>query len=199
MNWDNAVRALGGNPLPTDLEKRYKEAHRKYHNYIHAQQVVRDAVALTSGRDRALVALAAWAHDVVYDSRPGDDERASAEWARQHLTAAGLADPDIARVEGLILATTDHKAPPNDHLANALLDADLAILGTPSDAYEKYRAAVRAEYAHVPDAAWRTGRAAVLRSLLVKDPLYRTPVARARWTSQAHRNLRRELTSLDLG
>ena len=30
----------------------------------------------------ALVALAACAHDVVYDGRPGADERASAEWAR---------------------------------------------------------------------------------------------------------------------
>jgi predicted metal-dependent HD superfamily phosphohydrolase len=196
MNWDDAVRTLGGAPQPTDLDQRYAEPHRRYHDTTHVQQVVRDAVALTSGRDRALVALAAWAHDVVYDGRPGEDERASAAWARRHLTAAGLADADVTRVEGLVLATLDHTAPPGDHLADALLDADLAILGAEPAAYERYQTAVRAEYAHVPDDQWRTGRAAVLRSLLAKDPLYRTAEARDRWADRAHRNLREELAAL---
>lgn len=196
MSWTEAVLALGGKPQPTNLENRYEEAHRKYHNFIHAQQVVRDAVALTSGRDRALVALAAWAHDVVYNGHPGDDERASAAWARDHLTDAGLPEADIARVEGLVLATLDHTAPPDDHVANALLDADLAILSSSPATYEEYRLAVRAEYAHVTDDDWRMGRAAVLRSLLAKDPLYRTPEAHTRWTAQAHHNLRGELETL---
>lgn len=196
MTWNEAVQALGGKPQPTDLRRRYEEAHRKYHNYIHAQQVARDAVALTSGRDRALVALAAWAHDVVYNGHPGDDERASAAWAREHLTNAGLPEADIARVEGLVLATLDHEAPPDDHAANALLDADLAILASLPAKYEEYRLAVRTEYAHVPEADWRVGRAAVLRSLLAKDPLYRTPEAQTRWTARAHQNLHSELETL---
>ena len=188
---------LGGVPRPNDLMARYAEAHRRYHDTAHVRQVVRDAVALTSGRDRALVALAAWAHDVVYDGRPGDDERASAAWAREELTAAGLADADVARVEGLVLATLDHTPPPGDHLAEALLDADLAILGADPADYERYRLAVRAEYAHVPDDAWRVGRAAVLRSLLDKEPLYRTRAARERWAARARHNLREELALWD--
>ncbi|HEX6356497.1 hypothetical protein [Actinophytocola sp.] len=196
MNWDDAVRALGGDPRPTDLGTRYAEPHRRYHDTAHVRQVVRDAVALTAGRDRAIVALAAWAHDVVYDGRPGDDERASAAWARRHLTAAGLQPADIDRIEGLVLATLDHTAPPGDHLAEALLDADLAILSAAPPAYERYRTAVRAEYAHVDDDQWRTGRATVLRSLLAKDPLYRTATARDQWTTQAHHNLRTELATL---
>lgn len=189
MNWDEAVLALGGTPAPTDLERRYAEPHRKYHNLTHVRQVVRDAVALSEGRDRALVALAAWAHDVIYDGRPGDDERASAAWARTNLTRVRLAEADIARVEGLVLATLDHTAPPGDRAAQALLDADLAILAAGPEDYERYRQAVRAEYAHVPDDAWRTGRAAVLRSLLAKDPLYllahhREPAARRNLTAE---------------
>jgi predicted metal-dependent HD superfamily phosphohydrolase len=196
MDWDDAVRALGGEPRPTDLHARYAEPHRRYHGTAHVRQVVRDATAMTSGRDRALVALAAWAHDVVHDGTPGDDERASAAWARRHLTAAGLAEADVARVEGLVLATLEHTAPPGDHLADALLDADLAILGAEPAAYKWDRAAVRAEYAHVPDDRWRTGRAAVLRALLAKEPLYRTPAARERWTARARHNLRAELGRL---
>lgn len=194
MNWDEAVRVLGGTPVPTELADRYAEPHRKYHNLTHVRQVVRDAVALTEGRDRALVALAAWAHDVVYDGRPGEDERASAAWARTNLTAVRLAEKDVARVEGLVLATADHTAPPGDRVAQALLDADLAILAAAPEAYERYRQAVRAEYAHVTDDQWRTGRAAVLRSLLAKEPLY--PLAH-HWESAARRNLAAELATLE--
>ena len=199
MHWNDAIRARGGVPKPTDLEARYAEPHRHYHNFIHAQQVATDATALTPpGRDRALVALAAWSHDVIYDAHPGDDERASAAWARHHLGEAGLPEEDVARVVGLVLATQTHTPPPGDRLAEALLDADLAILGSPPEAYEHYRTAVRAEYAHVPEADWRRGRAAVLRSLLAKDPLYRTAAAAERWAAAAHRNLTAELVSLGL-
>ena len=194
MNWDEAVVILGGVPAATDLEQRYAEPHRKYHNLTHVRQVVRDAVALTDGRDRALVALAAWAHDVVYDGRPGDDERASAAWARTNLTAVRLAEADIARVEGLVLATIDHTAPPGDRVAQALLDADLAILAADPAEYERYRQAVRAEYAHVSDADWRTGRAAVLRSLLAKESLY---LLATHWEAPARRNLAEELAALE--
>jgi predicted metal-dependent HD superfamily phosphohydrolase len=196
MQWNDAIIALGGEPRPTDLDARYAEPHRRYHDTTHVRQVVRDAVALTEGRDRALVALAAWAHDVVYDGRPGADERASAAWARQQLTAAGVADADITRVEGLVLATLEHTAPSGDHLADALLDADLAILGAEPAGYERYRRAVREEYAHVTDADWRVGRAAVLRSLLAREPLYRTAAARDRWAVLARRNLVGELAGL---
>jgi predicted metal-dependent HD superfamily phosphohydrolase len=197
MHWNDAIRARGGVPQPTDLEARYAEPHRHYHNFIHAQQVAQDATALTpSGRDRALVALAAWAHDVIYDAHPGDDERASAAWARRHLREAGLPQEDVARVEGLVLATLTHTPPPGDHLAEALLDADLAILGAAPETYERYRTAVRAEYAHVAEAQWRTGRAAVLTSLLAKDPLYRTAAAHEQWAAQARRNLTAELAGL---
>jgi len=197
-HWDKAVVALGGCPRGTDLAERYAEPHRGYHNGDHVRQVVRDADLLASGhndRDRAVITLAALAHDVVYDGKPGDDERRSAAWARRELTAAGVAEPDVARVENLVLATLSHEHG-DDPLAAVLLDADLAILGSDAAGYERYRAAVRAEYAHVTDEAWRVGRAAVLRSLLARDPLYVTSTARTRWDARARLNMAAELTAL---
>lgn len=198
--WRTSVEVLGGTPAPTDLVTRYREPHRRYHDLHHVTQVVRDARLLAgdrSGRDLALVTLAALAHDVVYDGRPGEDERRSAAWARERLAAAGVPAADVDRVEGLVLATLTHEVPDGDGLAAVLLDADLAVLGGGPDAYERYRTAVRAEYAHVDDDAWRVGRAAVLRSLLDRDPLYRTGAARARWAAAARRNLAGELAALD--
>ncbi|MFI9006742.1 hypothetical protein ACIGNX_05850 [Actinosynnema sp. NPDC053489] len=193
--WREAVRALGGAHGPGDLVARYAEPHRRYHNADHVLAVARDVDVLAladhrTARERAVLALAALAHDVVYDGVPGEDERRSADWARARL--AGL--PEADAVADLVLATADHAS--DDPLTCLLLDADLAILGSDPAGYERYRRAVRAEYAHVPDDAWRTGRARVLRSLAGRDPLYAGPHARARWEERARANLAAELSSL---
>jgi predicted metal-dependent HD superfamily phosphohydrolase len=195
MRWPDAVAALGGtSDAWPRLAARYGEPHRRYHTLDHAAAVVRDSAWLAEGlgdTDRAIVAVAAWTHDVVYDAKPGEDERASAAWAREALT--GVAEAHIARVEGLILATIKHDAPADDLLATALLDADLAILGAPEEQYAAYARGVREEYAKYPDDVWREGRIAVLERLLAR-PLYRSEAARTRWASRAEENLAAELT-----
>ncbi|ANZ36077.1 hypothetical protein BBK82_08345 [Lentzea guizhouensis] len=195
--WDDAVRALGGTPDAGDLVERYAEPHRAYHNTFHVASVVRDSSALAdafafSVEERAILTLAACAHDVIYDGKPGEDERASAQWARERLT--GLEEEHITRVESLVLATITHSS--DDPLAQVLLDADLAILGSEPEHYERYRQAVRHEYARYDDATWRKGRAAVLKSLLEREDLYVTEPARQRWDAAARTNLARELQSL---
>ncbi|WIX97675.1 hypothetical protein QRX60_26655 [Amycolatopsis mongoliensis] len=195
MKWAEAIATLGGAPGAWPrLEARYGEPHRRYHTLDHAAAVARDSAWLAADLgdvDRALVAVAAWTHDVVYDAKPGEDERASAAWAREAL--AGVAEPYIERVEGLVLATIKHDAPPDDRLATALLDADLAILGAPEATYAAYAKAVREEYAKYPDDVWREGRVAVLEGMLART-LYRSEAARARWATAAEKNLAAELT-----
>ncbi|WP_103339642.1 HD domain-containing protein [Amycolatopsis sp. CA-126428] len=195
MRWHDAVAALGGEPEAWPrLEARYAEPHRRYHTLTHAAAVARDSAWLAAGlgeTDRAILAVAAWTHDVVYDAKPGEDERASAAWAREAL--AGVAAAHVERVEGLILTTIKHDAPPDDLLATALLDADLAILGAPEEQYAEYARGVREEYAKYPDDVWREGRIAVLERLLSR-PLYRSETARTRWASAAGKNLTAELT-----
>jgi predicted metal-dependent HD superfamily phosphohydrolase len=205
-SWVGAVRSLSGNAAvaeeaAADLVARYAEPHRRYHGTAHVLAVLRDAALLAdelglSAHDRAIVTLAACAHDVHYDGKPGDDERRSAEWAATWLRRTGIADAEVSEVERLVLATIDHVADPADLAAQILFDADLAILAAPPDDYEHYRRAVRAEYASVPDDAWRTGRAAVLTALAARDPLYHTEPARNRWEHQAKSNLAAELSSL---
>lgn len=195
MKWADAVAALGGRPDAWPrLEARYGEPHRRYHTLDHAAAVARDSAWLAADlgeTDRAIVAVAAWTHDVVYDANPGEDERASARWAREALD--GVAETHQKRVEGLILATIEHDAPPDDRLATALLDADLAILGAPEERYAAYAEAVREEYAKYPDDVWREGRIAVLEGMLSRT-LYRSEAARTRWATAAERNLAAELT-----
>lgn len=205
-SWVEAVRSLCGNAAVAEaaadeLVGCYAEPHRRYHNTAHVLAVLRDAALLADDldlplRDRAVLALAACAHDVRYDGRPGEDERHSAEWAGTWLRRADIAAADVSEVERLVLATLDHAADCADPVARVLFDADLAVLGGEPDDYTAYRLAVRAEYAHVSDADWRIGRAAVLADLAGREPLFHTAPARKRWERSAKVNLRTELAAL---
>jgi predicted metal-dependent HD superfamily phosphohydrolase len=195
VEWDQAIAQLGGRltSASDELVRRYAEPHRKYHNAAHVDAVLRDARLLSDVDDPVLV-LAVCAHDVVYDAKPGEDERASAAWVRAALTEAGVGEDVVARVESLVLATITHSS--EDPVAWILLDADLAILAAPVDVYSVYVAGVREEYSKYPDEMWRQGRAQVLKSLLDRKNLYQTEKARALWDTAARANLRRELSEL---
>jgi predicted metal-dependent HD superfamily phosphohydrolase len=204
--WLRAVCVLGGDRQVAEaaavaLAARYAEPHRRYHDRAHLQAVLRDSAILAEELqlpfvERALLAVAAAAHDVVYDGQPGEDERRSAVWAREWLVRAGVGEVYVARVEALVLATLAHTARSDDLTALALLDADLAILGADQAAYDRYRAAVREEYAAFDERTWRAGRAAVMSDLLARAPLYATAAARGRWEAAARANIARELDSL---
>jgi predicted metal-dependent HD superfamily phosphohydrolase len=71
------------------------------------------------------------------------------------------------------------------------------VLGRPG--YDDYAAAIRREYAHVPDDLFRKGRSDVLRRLLAVPRLYRTDRARDLWEERARANMEAELTRLQEG
>ncbi|MFJ8580497.1 metal-dependent phosphohydrolase [Micromonospora sp. NPDC093277] len=208
QRWRDAAHAAGAAD-PAGVERAgarlltaWREPHRRYHTTTHLRAVL-DVIDAYSGSARrpALVRLAAWCHDAVYDPRAGGDtnERASAELAGDLLAAAGLPADAVTEVRRLVLLTAGHATRPDDPDGALLCDADLAILAAPPDGYDRYATAVRHEYAHVPDPAFRAGRAAVLAGLLDLPTLYRLPAPHARWEVPARANLTRELAALRAG
>ncbi|MBB5824050.1 putative metal-dependent HD superfamily phosphohydrolase [Micromonospora carbonacea subsp. aurantiaca] len=203
--WRAAVRGAGAPDGPAlaragqELLARWREPHRRYHTVRHLAAVldVVDAYAGCAGRPD-LVRLAAWCHDAVYDPRAAGDanERASADLAEGLLTGLGVPAAAVAEVRRLVLLTAGHTVAADDRDGALLCDADLAVLAGPPEEYDRYAAAIRREYAHVPDGDFRRGRARVLRSLLSLPTLYRHPHLQTHWTPQAHANLTRELTTL---
>jgi predicted metal-dependent HD superfamily phosphohydrolase len=183
--------------LRARLEAAYADPGRGYHDVQHLAEVLAHVDDLLPGPDpaREAVLLAAWFHDAVYAGR-GDDEDRSARLAAAELTALD-ADPSLVdEVVRLVRLTTDHRPAPGDRAGEVLCDADLAILAAGPDRYAAYVAGVRKEYAHVPDADFAAGRAAVLRDLLGKPTLFHTERARALWEEPARENLRREVQQL---
>lgn len=178
---------------------RWREPHRRYHTTHHLRAVLDLVDRHADLADRPeRVALAAWTHDAVYDPHAAADanERASAELAGTLLTGLGVPAATVAEVRRLVLLTAGHRVTPADRDGALLCDADLAVLATPPEVYDGYAAAIRAEYAHVPEADFRTGRARVLDGLLGLPALFRLPPLAARWEAPARANLRRELAAL---
>ena len=190
-----AVRTLGvrGN---AEVYERLEAAYwgRAYHDLRHVEAVL--GTFLTIEEDlapldevRAILALAY--HDAVYDPKASDNEARSAAFMRAELAPLGVEGTDLAEIERLILATKDHAA--TDPLAALVIDADLAILAAPPDEYDAYAAAIRQEYVHVPDEAYRIGRTEVLESLLKKERLFASTLLDE---AAARENMRRELGRL---
>lgn len=181
--------------LVDPLLDRWFEPHRRYHTARHLAAVLQaiDDLAEPFHR-RQVVALAAWYHDAVYRTGASDNEAASAELARGELTPY-LSPEDVAEVGRLVEVTADHRVAPDDRDGALLCDADLAILASPEPEYRDYAAAVREEYASVPEAAFRAGRSRVLTALLDSAPLFGTEKG-SRLEPLAIANLRREIAEL---
>ncbi|MFI6271359.1 metal-dependent phosphohydrolase [Micromonospora zamorensis] len=206
--WRIAARGAGaGSGLTStsageQLLARWREPHRHYHTVAHLTAVldVVDEHADLAGRPD-VVRLAAWFHDAVYDPRAAGDanERDSAALAESVLTGLGVPASTAAEVRRLVLLTAGHTVAPGDPDGALLCDADLAVLAAPPADYHRYAAAIRREYAHVPEPAFRAGRAAVLTGLLALPALFRLPPLATRWEEPARDNVRRELAALSEG
>ncbi len=179
----------------------YADPRRGYHDLRHLTEVLAhldELAATVAETDVTAVRLAAWFHDAVYAGRPDDEER-SAALARTELASLHVRPPLIDEVERLVLLTAGHQIDPADVSGALLCDADLAILASDPDRYASYAAGVRRDFAHVGDAAFAQGRAAVLRQLLDRPALFATAHAYAHWEKPARHNMATELMLLALG
>jgi predicted metal-dependent HD superfamily phosphohydrolase len=191
--WQQAVAPFGADARAVesafaDLAARYCEPGRHYHTLDHIAAVL-DALDAPS----PALPLAAWYHDVIYDTRAADNEERSAELARAALPALGVPPDVVEEAARLILLTKTHRASEGDTAGWQLLDADLAVLGAEPAAYDRYASAIRQEYAWVPEGDYRAGRSRVLEGFLARPRLYHL---RTDAEGPARRNLQREIAQL---
>ncbi|MEV6926950.1 metal-dependent phosphohydrolase [Dactylosporangium sp. NPDC051485] len=180
-----------------DLLARWSQPHRRYHTLDHLAlmlAVIDEHAGLADDADA--VRLAAWFHDAVYEVFAQDNEERSAALAVRNLEALGFSQARAEEVARLVRLTAGHAVAPGDRNGGLLADADLAILASGKPEYDRYAAAVRAEYAAVPDEVFRPGRAGILRKLADLPELYRVVPARAEWSARARVNLEAEIRTL---
>ena len=197
--WRRLWRDLQLQPPPglrDQILAAYDDPKRHYHTRQHLRDSLRRFQAVRDlARDPLQVELALWFHDAVYRASSSDNEEQSALWARRSLLEAG-ADTEVAETVADLIRATRHDPVPPEGDAALLCDIDLTVLGAPRGAYDKYRQAIRAEYAWVPEVLYRKGRAKILQRLLGREKIYATEPFSRRLERRARANLTRELGEL---
>lgn len=176
-----------------ELIAAYQAPNRHYHNLAHIEDCLAalSTVEDLSAADRNVLTQAIWWHDVVYDPTRSDNEERSAELAE--TSVAGDIGNEVGR---LIRLTKTHRVEPGDRLGALLVSIDLSILGADRPRYEAYAAAIRREYAHVPDEAYRSGRSDVLRRFMAMPAIYPDAAFARTYDRHARDNIGWELASL---
>lgn len=201
-DWDKVRSCLQiqiDESVKADLVARYSEPHRAYHTMQHLSECLswlHEIESLLTPRDFAVLFLALWFHDAVYDTRRSDNEEQSAELCRSTVQHAGASDALTSELVALILATK-HNVDALSTTEQWLVDIDLAILAAPSSRFDEYEAQVRREYEWVPDSDFRTGRSRILRQFLDRPSLYGTDYFRSRLEATARANLLRSVARLE--
>lgn len=154
------------------LIARMQEPPRFYHYERHIAAVLDCLNRWSRNAPSAALTAAALYHDAIYDAKRQDNEELSAEFCREQLMELGAPIDTIARAEHLILLTKKHQPNFQDREEVLMLDADLYILGASPEEYTAYIQGIRAEYAHVPDDGWRTGRGAFLKAFLKRPHIF---------------------------
>ncbi|MEZ0310088.1 MAG: N-methyl-D-aspartate receptor NMDAR2C subunit [Ramlibacter sp.] len=199
--WLQTWQELGASGGDDGLRRRiiacWSEPHRHYHTLQH----LRECLAQFEGvhhkaRHPGEVALALWFHDAFYDPQRDDNEARSADWARDSVVAAGLADDIADRVHSLVMMTRHGEAVATDLDSQLLVDIDLSIFGADARRFDESCEQVRREYVHVPDDDYREGRTEILRGFLTRPKLYHTRYFSSLLEQRARANLQRELDRL---
>jgi predicted metal-dependent HD superfamily phosphohydrolase len=179
------------------LRERFQESHRAYHNEEHTIDVLSHVFVWSEGKPPHPLVIAALYHDAIYDPTQKDNERKSAELCRAEMSTLRVTSEATEEAVRLILLTTRHHPEADDRNGILLCDADLYILGTPPDTYTAYQKAIRAEYAHVPESAWRNGRKQVLESFLKRTHIFYSDwKGLSERETQARTNLSAEISRL---
>ena len=190
-----AVAATDGDPIFDDLQARYTEAHRAYHNLEHIRECLDHFDAARHLTARSIeIELAVWFHDAIYDLQRHDNEERSAQLAEETLQAVGSAPEMTRHVGDLIRLTTHTHAPVGD--GALLCDIDLAILGASPERFARYDADIRHEYQWVPEEVYRRERARVLGRFLERSRIYATPFFYGQLERPARANITARLSTL---
>lgn len=200
--WFEAWAALGVPETPelgrlhARLTQRYREPHRHYHTLQHLAECFGYLSELAPHlAHKPEAELAMWFHDAVYDTRRTDNETLSAIWATGSARSLSVAEPSVVRIDQLVMATC-HNAEPEGVDAEAIVDADLGILGGPSERFLEYELQIRLEFAWVPEPVFRARRREILTRFLERPHVFSTELFRSRYEERARANLQESVHRL---
>lgn len=182
--------------LWSEIEKKYSEKSRYYHNLEHLENMFSELDAVKDRLENySLLSFSVFYHDVIYDASSKSNEEKSAEFAKIRLEKLHVDSESVKKISEQIFATKTHqKSEDND--TNYLLDADLSILGKDLKTYVDYTKKIRKEYAIYPDIFYKPGRKNVLQHFLKLKNIFKTEYFHEKYEVRARANILFEIESL---
>ncbi|NUJ97787.1 pantetheine-phosphate adenylyltransferase [Candidatus Gracilibacteria bacterium] len=190
------------------LKPMYDTSERLYHNWFHiiaCLNILYEIKKSISHEEFIALFFAILFHDAIYSSKAkaGENERQSANFAKDFLKKLGLEEKIIERASYLISLTASHKLDGNDLIGAYMIDIDLSILGQPWDIYHGgidsikygYMRAVRNEYSNYKEEDYKKGRLAFLEGKS-GGRIFKTPYFIEKYEKQAQENIRKEIIML---
>jgi predicted metal-dependent HD superfamily phosphohydrolase len=179
-----------------EIEKRYNERGRHYHNLVHLENLCHELMEVRSSIKRwDVILFSLFYHDIIYNTLRQDNEERSASLARKHLRSLNVGEEKVALCYSQILATKGHTIA-EDNDTNLFTDADLSILGKDSAVYDRYTRQIRQEYSIYPALIYNPGRKKVLNHFLAMDRIFKTDHFHSRYEAVARKNIADELQTL---
>lgn len=175
----------------------YSDIKRHYHTIDHVKELVESLdkffCNLLSQRERDLVELAIWFHDIDYDYRApvGINEKYSAKRLSIFCKIIDLDTETTNQLIDLVMATT-HINPQSTVMGKVICDLDLLGLSD-NTKYFRNRDNVRLEYKEITDKQWLKGRRKFLDWMLSKETIFQTGFFKKYFEESARHNLIYEL------
>ncbi|CAL1532438.1 unnamed protein product [Lymnaea stagnalis] len=202
-HWKNLTNTLNLSPKISEnwwsvIFRHYTQEWRHYHSLSHIENLLQ---LFDQWRQRIVepenVALAIFFHDIVYNPTARDNEDRSVIIFNKFADEANLGITAKLAVTDMIIATKYHVLCNRDDSDLCFfLDFDLAIMGQKEEVYREYSAKIRREYDHYDDSTYRTGRTAILQTLLNSPSLYSSEEMRQEFEAQARINMIQEIKNL---
>lgn len=180
------------------LVDAYAEPHRHYHNTQHIADCLQQFDGFFDlAESPAEVELALWFHDAIYEIGSSNNERDSARWAQDFLSAAEAEPERCQRVYDYIMATC-HTEQVQTLAGDAALvvDIDLSILGRDEATYGQFERNIRQEYRRVPKMIYCHKRRQLLQGFLDRPAIYSLEPVRERYEDAARENLQAAILAL---
>ncbi|MBB6329205.1 putative metal-dependent HD superfamily phosphohydrolase [Chryseobacterium sediminis] len=184
------------NSLWKEIETKYSEKGRHYHNLLHLENMFSELGAVKSNiSDFTAISFSVFYHDIIYDATSKINEEKSVAKAEKRLAELHLDKNKISMISEQILATKSHQKS-NHRDTNYLLDADLSVLGKDFKTYLEYTQNIRKEYSIYPDFLYKPGRKKVLKHFLELESIFKTDYFKEKYEAQAKENIVEELRLL---
>jgi predicted metal-dependent HD superfamily phosphohydrolase len=179
--------------LWNEIEKKHTSKKRHYHNLSHLDNLYHQLFNVKSEiEDWDTILFSMYYHDIVYTATSNDNERRSAELAKERLESIAFPKEKISKCVAQIMATNGHSIS-KDNDTNFFTDADLSILGQSWEVYLEYTKQIRKEYSIYPDFMYNPGRKKVVSSFLTMDRIFKTSWFFDKLEKAARENLSKEL------